>query len=149
MHTHPPDPSRVAVQHAMSAWQHQTKNLEESTSNIIQNCTQDFTLAMAGSLPKKETLARIIRRKQKALDGDDVPDDMWQTTHGEQFLALHNENLDLYVFITDKNLDVLAQQRHWFCDGTFNSMPNGYRTVPVMYCITRRLKYLRLHLQVP
>ena len=47
-------------------------------------------------------------------------------------------------------MDVLARQRHWFCDGTFDSAPNGYqlytlhvivdgsKTVPVVYCITRR-----------
>ena len=90
-HTHPPDPSRVAVQRAVSAMQRRAENSEESTSNIIQNCTQDFPLAAAGSLPKKETLARMIRRKRKAPDGDDVPDDMCQITRGEQFLALHDE----------------------------------------------------------
>ena len=45
---------------------HRAENSEESPSNIIQNCTQDFPLAAAGSLPKKETLARMIRRKRKA-----------------------------------------------------------------------------------
>jgi hypothetical protein len=129
---------------------HRAKNSEESTSNIIQNCTHVFPLAAAGSLPKRETLARMIRRKRKAPDGDDIPDDTCQTTRGEEFLALHDDNLDIYVFATDKNMDVLARQRHCFCDGTFDSAPNGYqlytlhvivdgsKTVPVVYCITRR-----------
>ena len=149
-HSHPPDPARIAVQRAVSAIKYHAENSEESTSNIIQNCTQDFPLSAAGSLPKKETLARMIRRKRKASDGDDLLHDMCQTTRGEQFLALHDENLDLYVFATSKNLDILARQRHWFCDGTFDSAPMGYqlytvhviadgsRTVPVVYCVARR-----------
>ena len=92
----------------------------------------------------------MIRRKRKAPDGDDILDDICQTTRGEEFLVLHDDSLEIYVFATDKNLDVLANQRHWFCDGTFNSAPNGYqlytlhviadgsRTVPVVYGITRR-----------
>ena len=92
----------------------------------------------------------MIRTKRKAPDGDDIPDDMCQTTRGEQFLALHDENLDLYIFATNKNLDILARQRHWFCDGTFDNAPMGYqlyplhviadgsRTVPIVYCIARR-----------
>ena len=59
-HSHPPDPARVAVQRAVSAMKYRAENSEESTSNIIQNCTQDFPLAAAGSLPQKETLSRMI-----------------------------------------------------------------------------------------
>ena len=95
VHSHPPDPSRVAVERAVSAMIHRAKNSEESTSNIIQNCTHDSPLAAAGSLPKRETLARMIRRKRKAPDGDDIADDTCQTTRGEEFLALHNDNLDI------------------------------------------------------
>ena len=96
-HSHPPDPSRVSVERAVSAMRHRTENSEESTGNIIQNCTQDFPLAAAGSLPKRETLARMIRRKRKAPDGDDIPDDICQTTRGEEFLALHDDSLEIYV----------------------------------------------------
>ena len=92
-HSHPLDPSRVAVERAVSAMRHRTENSEESTGNIIQNCTQDFPLAGAGSLPKREMLARMTRRKRKAPDGDDIPDDICQTTRGEEFLALHDDSL--------------------------------------------------------
>ncbi len=86
---------------------------------------------------------RQSSQQKQMRKSDDIPDDICQTTHGEEFLALH-------VFATDKNLDILVSQRHWFCDRTFDSTPNGYqlhtlyviadgsRTVPVVYCITRR-----------
>ncbi|CAB4045138.1 Hypothetical predicted protein, partial [Paramuricea clavata] len=64
VHSHPPDPSCVAVKRAVSAMIHRAENSEESTSNIIQNCTHDFPLAAAGSLPKRETLARMIRSEK-------------------------------------------------------------------------------------
>ncbi|XP_028415511.1 uncharacterized protein LOC114538576 [Dendronephthya gigantea] len=107
-HSHLPDPARVAVQRAVSAMKYRAENSEDSTRNIIQNCTQDFPLAAAGSLPQKETLARMIRRKRKAPDGDDIPDDMCQTTCGEQFLVFHDENLDLYVFATRSSTQSLS-----------------------------------------
>ena len=90
----------VAVERAVSAMRHHAVNSEESTGNIIQNCTQDFPLAAAGSLSKREMLGRMIRRKRKAPDGDDIPDDICQTTCGEEFLALHDGSLEIYVFAT-------------------------------------------------
>ena len=65
-HSHPPDPARVAVQRAVSAMKHRAENSEESTSNIIQNCTQDFPLSAAGSLPKKRNAGKNDQKKTKS-----------------------------------------------------------------------------------
>ena len=73
----------------------------------------------------------MIRRKRKASDGDDVPEELCQTTVGKQFHALHDENLDLHDFAADTNLEVRARQRDWFCDGTFDNAPNGYQLYTV------------------
>ena len=84
---------------------HRAENSEESTSNIIQNCTQDFPLSAAGSLPKKETLARMIRRKRKAPDGDDITDDMCQTTRGDIVSKIDTyENTIMYLRAIAHNL---------------------------------------------
>ena len=99
------------------AVKYRAENSEESSSNIIENCTQDFALSALGSVPKKETLARMMRRKRKAPDGDDLLDDMWQTTRGEQFLALDDEKLDLYVLASS--------------NGTFDSAPMGQQLYTV------------------
>ena len=71
----------------------------------------------------RETLARVIGRMWKATDADDNPEDIFQPTRREEFLALRVDSLEIYVFATDKNLDVLADQKHWFCDGTFDIAP--------------------------
>ena len=98
----------------------------------------------------RETLARMIGRMWKATDADDNPDDIFQPTRREEFLALRDDSLEIYVFATDKNLDVLADQKHWFCDGTFDIVPNGpqlyslhviangSRSVPVVYRMARK-----------
>ena len=49
----------------------------------------------------------MIRRKQQAPDGEDIPDELHRTTRGEEFLALRDEDLDLYVFTTDSNLEIV------------------------------------------
>ena len=148
-HTHAGDPSSVAALKTITAIKERAVNSEEATSTLVQNCTQNFSLAAAGSLPNKEALARMVRRKRKAPDGDDVPQELSRTTRGDDFLALHDEDLDLYIFTTDGNLDLLERNTHWFCDGTFDSAPNNYqlytihalivgsRTVPLVYCIFR------------
>ena len=98
----------------------------------------------------RETLARMIGRMWKATDADDNPDDIFQATRRKAFLALHDDSLEVYVFATDKNLDVLTDQKHWFCDGTFDIVPNGHqlytlhviangsRSVPVVYFMARK-----------
>ncbi len=113
------------------------KNLPATSSRTAPKI---FHLPLQAVFPTEKCWQEL---EVKAPDGDDIPDDICQTTHGEEFLALH-------VFATDKNLDILVSQRHWFCDRTFDSTPNGYqlhtlyviadgsRTVPVVYCITRR-----------
>ena len=137
----PPDPARTAIAKMLSDIREHTLQSEEATSTIVQNYIQNFPLTAAGLLPKKETLSRMIRWKQQA------PDELHRTTHGEEFLALHDNDLDLYIFTTDSNLEIMCAHQHWFCDGTFDNAPEGYqlyticivvnrsRTIPLVYAI--------------
>ena len=49
----------------------------------------------------------MIRRKRQAPDGEDISDELHSTTRGDEFLALQEEDLDLYVFTTDSNLEIV------------------------------------------
>ena len=60
-HTYPPDPPRTAVIKSVTAIKERTETSQEATSAVIQNCTQNVPLAAAGALPRKETLARMVR----------------------------------------------------------------------------------------
>ncbi|KAL8601709.1 hypothetical protein ACOMHN_033885 [Nucella lapillus] len=120
-HSHPPSAARCLALKAVGDIKQRAEQSEEATSSIINNCTAEFPLAAAGSLPKKETLARMIRRKRKAPDSDIISEELKLTTRGEQFLAFQTD--DIVILTTPSNLDVLARNAHWFCDGTSDSAP--------------------------
>ena len=79
-------------------------------------------------------------------DGDDLLNRL--TTRGEVFVSMEEDGL--VIFTTNENLNVLRENRHWCCDGTFDSAPevqqlftiqvliNSTHTVPLVYCITGR-----------
>ncbi|XP_076471818.1 uncharacterized protein LOC143301423 [Babylonia areolata] len=146
-HSHPPSAARCLALKAVGDIKQRAEQSEEATSSIINNCTAEFPLAAAGSLPKKETLARMIRRKRKAPDSDIISEELKLTTRGEQFLAFQTD--DIVILTTPSNLDVLARNAHWFCDGTFDSAPlatqlytihvlvEDTHTLPLVYCVTQ------------
>jgi hypothetical protein len=145
-HSHPPSAARCLALKAVGDIKQRAEQSEEATSSIINNCTSEFPLAAAGSLPKKETLARMIRRKRKAPDSDIISEEQKLTTRGEQFVAIQTD--DIVILTTPSNLDVLARNAHWFCDGTFDSAPlatqlytihvlvEDTHTLPLVYCVT-------------
>ncbi|KAK7504050.1 hypothetical protein BaRGS_00004782 [Batillaria attramentaria] len=89
----------------------------------------------------------MIRRKRKAPDSDIISEELKLTTRGEQFLAFQTD--DIVILTTPSNLDVLARNAHWFCDGTFDSAPlatqlytihvlvEDTHTLPLVYCVTQ------------
>ena len=68
----------------------------------------------------------MIRRKRAAPDGIEIPDELRRTTR-EDFLAHHDEEQDIMIFVTEANIGLLETHRHWFADGTYNSAPHGYQ----------------------
>ena len=156
-HSHPRDPIRMHVAKTVSEIRQHAITSEEPTSTILQNCTMDFPLAAAGQLPRRDALERMVRRKRQPPDGDEILDDLRRTSRGEEFFAHYDDNLDLHIFTTDTNLQILSTQRHWFCDGTFDSAPerhqlytvhaiaNRTRTVPLVYAVTRNKDQVTSH----
>ena len=146
-HSHRPDASRAVVLKAVQRMKERASNTEEITNTIIQNCTSDFPLEATGSIPKKESLSRMIRRQRKFTDGNEITDELRVSLRGERFVLVEEDNIVLIA--TDTNLDLLAKSMHWFCDGTFDSAPDNHQlytihallgennTVPLVYCITK------------
>jgi hypothetical protein len=146
-HTHPPDAARIAVAKAKSDITVRAETSDETTSAVVQNCVETFPLSAAAKLPKLTSLHRTVRRKRQAPDGEGIPDDLAVTTRNENFVGLEDDNL--CILTTDTNVSALLRHRHWFCDGTFDSAPDGFqlytihaifdgsRTVPLVYCIAR------------
>ena len=146
-HSHLPDASRVVVLKKVQEMKERATNTEELTSTIVQNCTSDFPLEAIGSLPKKESLKRMIQRQRKFTDGNELTNQLRLSLRGERFVLFEEDNI--IIMATDGNLDLLAKSRHWFCDGTFDSAPEHHQlytihsvlgenhTVPLVYCITK------------
>ena len=44
------------------------ENSDEPTSSVIQNATISSPLAAAGSLPSRDAMGRLVRRKRKAAE---------------------------------------------------------------------------------
>ena len=143
-HSHPPDAARVAAVKTVVAIKDRASTIEETKSSVINHCIQNFPLSAAAALPRRDHLARMVRRKRLPTDGDDLLNRL--TTRGEEFVSMEEDGL--VIFKTDENLNVLRENRHWCCDGTFDSTPEGQQlftipvlinstyTVPLVYCIT-------------
>ena len=67
-HSHPPNPARVAAVKTVAAIRDRASTSEETTSSVINNCTQNLSLAAAAAVPRRDHLARMVRRKRQAQD---------------------------------------------------------------------------------
>merc|ERR1712071_367115 len=67
-HSHPPNPARVAAVKTWGAIRDRASTSEETTSSVINNCTQNLSLAAAAAVPRRDHLARMVRRKRQAQD---------------------------------------------------------------------------------
>ena len=69
-HSYPSDLGRNLALKTVQKMKDRATVSEEVTSTIIQNCTSEYPLDAAGALPKKETLARLVRKQR--------PDSRWK-----------------------------------------------------------------------
>ena len=100
---------------------------EEPTSIILYSELKSFPLDAAGQLPRTETLQKTIRRQRqtpKANPDNRLPDELKQTTRGDNFILHEDDNLIIYT--TTTNLSVLKTCKHWFADGTFKVKKRNY-----------------------
>lgn len=140
-HSHPPDGAHNSVLKALEKMKTRAEQTEVVTSSVIHNVVEELPLSVAGSLPKRETLARMVRRARKIDDSEDLN----MTTRGENFRLY--ETTDVTILSTEKNLKLLSSKQTWFSDGTFQSAPlgkqlytihaivSGNKTLPLVYCI--------------
>ena len=122
-HNHPPDAARVIAIKAVTAIKQRATTSEEATSSVINTCTQDVPLSAAVAMPRNDNLARMVRRKRQAPDGEDIQ--IMHTTRGQEFVSLHDDGV--VIFTTMDNLNFLRANRNWFCDGTFDSAPEQHQ----------------------
>ena len=144
-HSHPTDAARVAAGKTVVAIKEEPQQATKQQALQLTIAFRTF-LSAAAALPRRDHLGRTVRRKRLPPDGDDLLNRL--TTRGEEFVSMEEEGL--LIFTTNENLNVLRENRHWCCDGTFDSAPEGQQlftiqvlinsthTVPLVYCITDR-----------
>ena len=147
-HNHPTDLSSVEAARTIEEIKSRAILTDETTSSVINKCTESISITTAVKLPSKESLSKIVRRKRKATELDFF--DSVHTTRGQNFLISNNPELDLIILGTEDNIAVLNRYRDWFCDGTFDSAPIGFQlytihalvsetvTIPLIFCIARQ-----------
>lgn len=80
------------------------------TSSVTPNCIGQYPIDSAGALPKKETLAKLVRRQRTFSDSNVLTDELRKSTRGED-LVIH-ESEGLLILATSKNFDLLASKKH-------------------------------------
>jgi hypothetical protein len=119
-HCHGPIIDQLPVIELKNKTKSRALTSEEPTSNILYSELKSFPLDAAGQLPRTETLQKTIRRQRqtpKANPDNRLPDELKQTTRGDNFILHEDDNLIIYT--TTSNLSVLKTCKHWFADGTF------------------------------
>lgn len=147
-HTHPPNPNRIAVIKTIAEIKNLSEKSDDIPSNIIQNATKDFPISGVTLLPKKESLSQIITRIRRKKYRNEL-NSFDKTFKGEPFIFLNDEQNGILILTTDKNLEMLALNKNWYADGTFNIAPIEYQvytihiilkncqTVPLVYGILK------------
>lgn len=143
-HAHQPDNLRCEVLKIQNKIKDTASVTEDIPSNIIHNATANISLDVCGALPKKESIARTVRRQRNVNEDEDLT----TTTRGETFLLQDSE--DIRIYSTSNNLRMLETCSTWLCDGTFDSPPVGKqlytihalvtnnKTLPMVYCLTSK-----------
>ena len=117
----------MTVDKTLSLIRSRAENCDEPTSSVIQNATISFPLAAAGSLPSRNAMGRLVRRKRKAADDDIIPEELLRTPRGGNIITISDRDLGIHIITTEGNLNMLRDAEHWFADGTFDCAPEGYQ----------------------
>lgn len=81
-HSNPPDASGAVILNTVHMMQEHASNTDDIKSTIIQNCTFHFPLRVTRSLPKKESINKMIRRQRKFTDWDETTDELRVSLRG-------------------------------------------------------------------
>ena len=134
-HSHQPDSLRCDALKIQNNIKDTASVTEDIPSNIIHNATANISQDVCGAVPKKESIARIIRRQRNVNEDEDLT----TTTRGEAFLLLDSEDISIYS--TSNNIRMLETYSVWLCDGTFDSPPVGKQLYTIHALVTNTKHY--------
>lgn len=106
-----------------------------NTSQIISECTRNLPRSVCVSMPSLQSIKRTIqnvrhRNNQVPLNPISLEElvipERYRTTHtNHNFYMFDNHSANrIIIFSTIENLQLLKENKNWFCDGTFKVCPN-------------------------
>ena len=81
-HSHLHDEAHINALKVIENMREHSLKSDEATSSVINHCTSDVPLSTCGALPKKDSLARSVRRVRVRASANE---DLTVTTRGEIF----------------------------------------------------------------
>lgn len=145
-HTHAPitgRPEALKIRHSLKR---RAMDTEETAQQVITQELENVSEQAAVHIPAIRTIRRGIRRyRQQAGNPHPVPqtreeivipDEYKVTSNGENFLLYDGGDCQdrILLFSTHRNLQVLENSPHWFCDGTFKVVPSIFHQLFTIQC---------------
>lgn len=139
-HNHGPDIAKAKTKAVVAEMKDRAAIApESSTHQIVVASTSNLSIAVKGQMPSVACLKRTVQRLRQqengappnpnSLEDLEIPDRYRLTDAGEQFLLWDSGPGPnrILIWATERNLDLLAQSRHWYADGTFKTVPPLFR----------------------
>lgn len=135
-HNHVPDAAKVAVCKALTSMKNEAFASHLPTQTVVANTFALLDDAAAGQAPMIKTLKRTVQRYRNEVRRHPVNPrnqeelvlvaPFTKTVDGRQFLLHDNHSKEnrILIFLTDRNLNLLESNGHWFVDGTFKTVPS-------------------------
>jgi len=158
---HAPNVTKCDSERVRSSICDRAASTVEKPRQIVMQCTNASSAEAAVLIPKYTATQRTIECKRKraevplpvpgSLADITIPDNLAVTSRNDNFVLWDSGDDDahrMFVFKTDRNLELLEEHADWFMDRTFKIAPELFvqvftvhalidnRTEPLVYALT-------------
>ena len=142
-----PDAAKIGSRRVLSHIKERSITTMEATHQIIASSTAGVSSAVVGQLPPVPYMKRTIQRFRQGVQVPlaipntlhelTLPQKYTETLTGVPFLLYDSGpgNDRILLFSTQRNLDLMAQCRHWFADGTFKTAPPLFNQLYTIHAV--------------
>jgi len=133
-HENAPNVAKRDSERVRSSIRDRAASTVEKPRQIVMQCTNALSAEAAILMPRYTATQRAIERKRKraevplpmprSLADITIPDNLAVTSRNDNFVLCDSGDDDahrMFVFGTDRNLELLEEHADWFMDGTFIS----------------------------
>lgn len=161
-HNHAPNPARNEVEVVKATIRTRAAGSNDRPRHLIQQCTSGLSLEAAVLLPSYVSSQRTIERKRmrfnppgtapRSRQDINIPLELQTTTRNSNFLLWDSgcDDVDrVLMFGTERNLELLEHNSHWFVDGTFSVSPEFYTQLFTIHALIDNTAIPLLYVLLP